>query len=437
MRHNNVKSILTTILLLLFLPFAGPALASPGSVVTIVNNEGVPIVIESTSQVNCIDIDGAGIVGAVRRLEPGQSTTFNAHRSHRGSCDGAVGQFVFKFSTATSQPLKRQGYMPTSVSNNVNDGNHLCLIVHHGGGMERNRGCPNNLPVNITPGSGGYYTVATLGLTRGVVLEVGDGYWDLVCSDFCNASEIRQNTSSQTDASSFSESERREISSTIEAGWEGKAFSVSSSVTASVAQEVARSTSREFTSGRSFTRANNFAMSLDDMAKYNVGALWNWVVPLQGSSVGDILVRSPEFVCTTGRRDRPNYNPGEQPNRTCSGGLVSSNTGSNNSSSGGSSAYAPVLGPSDIVGVYELSPYENAWHRGSIQHISGNEYRWNNTAGISWSLTLDLGSNTMKTGTDNPYYADYEYLREFRLQVSGTTVSAFEFGNGGGIYYKQ
>lgn len=60
------------------------------------------------------------------------------------------------------------------------------------------------------------------------------------------------------------------------------------------------------------------------------------------------------------------------------------------------------LTPARVLGTYYRVPSTNAWHVGDIQPAGAN-FRWRNSAGVSWSLTDDLANGRLLTGPDNPY----------------------------------
>jgi len=46
----------------------------------------------------------------------------------------------------------------------------------------------------------------------------------------------------------------------------------------------------------------------------------------------------------------------------------------------------------------------NDWHYVEITHVDGNEYRWTNRAGVSWTLTKTSADDHLEVGTDCPYH---------------------------------
>lgn len=97
----------------------------------------------------------------------------------------------------------------------------------------------------------------------------------------------------------------------------------------------------------------------------------------------------------------------------------------------------------DIVsGEYELEPSQNNWHFGTITHVSGNKYEWQNRAGRKWNLFLDVNRKVFTTDQTNPYYhsgaasnQNHDYFREFKIQFDEGFVSGFSFQ--GGVYNMQ
>jgi hypothetical protein len=61
-----------------------------------------------------------------------------------------------------------------------------------------------------------------------------------------------------------------------------------------------------------------------------------------------------------------------------------------------------LLTPADVLGTHYRVPSTNGWHVGDIEP-AGDQLRWRNSAGVSWSLTDDLANGRLLTGPDNPY----------------------------------
>ena len=92
----------------------------------------------------------------------------------------------------------------------------------------------------------------------------------------------------------------------------------------------------------------------------------------------------------------------------------------------------PQLTVAMVPGSYRHNPVQNDWHMGSIVP-DGAGFRWTNKAGASWYLTPDLANQRLKTGPDNPYFA--QGLREFKLVFSNGQLTGFQFG--GGTYLRD
>lgn len=60
------------------------------------------------------------------------------------------------------------------------------------------------------------------------------------------------------------------------------------------------------------------------------------------------------------------------------------------------------LTPADVLGTHYRVPSTNGWHVGDIVE-AGDNFRWRNSAGVSWTLADDLANGRLLTGPDNPY----------------------------------
>jgi hypothetical protein len=60
------------------------------------------------------------------------------------------------------------------------------------------------------------------------------------------------------------------------------------------------------------------------------------------------------------------------------------------------------LTPADVLGTHYRVPSPNGWHVGEIEP-AGSNFRWRNSAGVSWGLSDDLANGRLLTGPDNPY----------------------------------
>lgn len=61
-----------------------------------------------------------------------------------------------------------------------------------------------------------------------------------------------------------------------------------------------------------------------------------------------------------------------------------------------------LLTPADVLGTHYRVPSTNGWHIGDIEP-AGDDFRWRNSAGVSWGLADDLANGRLLTGPDNPY----------------------------------
>lgn len=87
---------------------------------------------------------------------------------------------------------------------------------------------------------------------------------------------------------------------------------------------------------------------------------------------------------------------------------------------------AKPLDATAVLGTYQRNPVENDWHKGQITAGANNTLIWTNAAGVSWKLTPDLASKSLRTGADNPY-AD-QGVRDFAIELRDGKVTGFSFG---------
>lgn len=93
------------------------------------------------------------------------------------------------------------------------------------------------------------------------------------------------------------------------------------------------------------------------------------------------------------------------------------------------SALFAALSLEEIAGTYARQPVENDWHTGQIS-IDGENLRWTNDAGVSWSLVPDLNDGRLQTGEDCPYPGNDFSLDAARDPESGayqSTLTGFWF----------
>ena len=69
----------------------------------------------------------------------------------------------------------------------------------------------------------------------------------------------------------------------------------------------------------------------------------------------------------------------------------------------------------DVVGHFFMqSNNPNDWHYVDITHVSGDDYKWTNRAGRSWSLTktaTSLMEEQLDVGSDCPYFSTHKVLK--------------------------
>ncbi|MCA8948449.1 MAG: hypothetical protein KDE27_03045 [Planctomycetes bacterium] len=90
----------------------------------------------------------------------------------------------------------------------------------------------------------------------------------------------------------------------------------------------------------------------------------------------------------------------------------------------------------DVLGAYQHSPVQNAWHLGRIQ--LGPQLEWRNQAGVRWNLQADLANGQLLTGPDCPYFGSWSGNR-FQLVLRRDALGdllpvLYGFGFGNGIY---
>lgn len=93
-----------------------------------------------------------------------------------------------------------------------------------------------------------------------------------------------------------------------------------------------------------------------------------------------------------------------------------------------SQADISTLDRQKLVGGYERRPILNAWHEVSIT-LANNQLRWNNKAGVSWSL--EVRGKELWSGADSPYGASK--IAVFTNDNSGQVI---ELRQGGEVLYR-
>lgn len=86
----------------------------------------------------------------------------------------------------------------------------------------------------------------------------------------------------------------------------------------------------------------------------------------------------------------------------------------------------------NVIGTCRRLPVENAWHTGSFTLAPGPGERlvWTNTAGVSWTLTPDLGNQRQITWRDEPYQrAGDQDGQGFTLAFQGNAPVSFRFNS--------
>lgn len=96
------------------------------------------------------------------------------------------------------------------------------------------------------------------------------------------------------------------------------------------------------------------------------------------------------------------------------------------------------LTPADVLGTHYRVPSTNGWHIGDIER-AGDNFRWRNSAGVSWSLADDLANGRLLTGPDNPYAgtpsaASFEIVLERDDEYGDLTTDVRGFRFLGEIY---
>lgn len=307
MRVGNIGkiSILRKLFVLLLALTPLPAWAFNFAVANI---DEVPIQMTIGAYNNCYKPDSNGSHRKVVTIQPNTEYKWTFRHQSGGGCDSTAGEFKLTFDPAPSSD---------SVERNA-------VAFWHDG-----RSAMGTLPTRIPnsyegrfAGSGGNYIYYTSGRAKKFRAPSAKGEWRNVCSGHCNRETTRETKEEKEQSSSMSQEEKTAISVSLEAGVEFGPASASVSTEASSERTVGRTMSQSFMSGETNTDHSNYEYSPDDMTKYNIESVWQWVVPMTLSAQKKIVIRSNYYTCTSGRT-APTYSPiSDEAVGTCRGKLA-------------------------------------------------------------------------------------------------------------------
>jgi hypothetical protein len=96
--------------------------------------------------------------------------------------------------------------------------------------------------------------------------------------------------------------------------------SVKGSISTESARTIGRQMSESFQRGETFSDADNYVFTPEEMIALNVQAIWQWVAEITFSDGNTDMIRSRSFTCTP-NGDPPQYLPGSpQDVKACNGG---------------------------------------------------------------------------------------------------------------------
>jgi hypothetical protein len=264
------------------------------------NNNSQPV------QVTLLDTDSNCYEGSPPL---GENFTIDAHSSYRMTlarvqghgCNGNQGEFTLRVKPGTGDNGEK-----TDVH----------LDFDNGGGLEITPGKPNVYPGTLSakdPGDQSY----TFSMVRipDVKADAARGSWTLICEGICNRSVAETISNEVRNETKMTDQVRDAIATSLEAGVNFKAISASAKVEMTHERTVGHEMSQSFMRGETNTDTSNFIFTQDDMDRYNIDSVWQWIATTvvkddTGRRVEVAVVRSNKFTCTPDG-DAPTYYPGD------------------------------------------------------------------------------------------------------------------------------
>jgi hypothetical protein len=165
------------------------------------------------------------------------------------------------------------------------------------------------------------YTFVTDRLHEPITSGNAVGSWLLICSNNCNYQHVHTVETTSTTTKTYTDEEKNAIKSSLESKMEFEGIgSVTAGITNEYAKTVARQMSDSLQRGETFSDADNYVFTPEQMRDLNIFAIWQWVAETSLSNGSVAEIRSRSFTCTPDGHS-PQYLPGaSEAVKACHGG---------------------------------------------------------------------------------------------------------------------
>jgi hypothetical protein len=147
------------------------------------------------------------------------------------------------------------------------------------------------------------------------------GHWNVICEAICNYRSIHPVATTLTTTKTYTNEERNSIASSLESKLEFEGIgSIKGKITTESARTIGKQMSNSFEHGETFSDADNYVFTPEQMRDLKVYAIWQWVADISMSDGSLATIRSRFFTCTPDG-NRPQYLPGApEALKACTGG---------------------------------------------------------------------------------------------------------------------
>jgi hypothetical protein len=292
-----VRTILTTIFIvsLTLTTFQAQALG-----MTVVNNEIVPLTMTIKHGNHCFRTNDSGArSGFITVIPPKGRHKFGFwHAGDWRGCGGTAGRFQLSFS-------------PSPMIGEVTK-DKIGFWFDRGTGFGiLSTDYPNPFPGKLTQ-SGKELTFTTainIAPKKKLTASKPQARWSYVCGPICNLSITETVTKGSSTERITSREETNAITTAVSLGFDFPGGSASASIESTNQRTASESLSRATSSESSTSRTVEVRYTPDEMNKYNIGKVWQWIAETRLSTGSKVLIKSKLYTCTPGSAE-PTYLPG-------------------------------------------------------------------------------------------------------------------------------
>lgn len=165
------------------------------------------------------------------------------------------------------------------------------------------------------------YTYVTYRLHEPITAGKSVGHWISICENVCNYQHVHTVATTSTTTKTYTDEQKTSITSSLESKIEFEGIgSLTGTITTESARTIGKQMSDSFQRGETYSDADNYVFTPEQMRDLKVFAIWQWIADTYLSNGEVATMRSRSFTCTPDANP-PQYLPGSPAAlKACRGG---------------------------------------------------------------------------------------------------------------------